>query len=185
MKNKSFEELTLEEILYLNDKNMYNQYMNELGNFSTNRISRKIISTMRGSPLADIYAEIFREEELCKSMDFFKGDLVRLYSSIKEQKSKQFITCDFSGAPIYPCTRYAAYRPILENISKNEVYVLKTTLKVECGYIYSLPSNIQELETLQKNINLGQDLSDGIDYSHLSQRVGGELALKKLKKKGR
>lgn len=185
MYKKSFEELTLEEILLLNDKQYYNRYMAELVSLSSNRISKSIVSTMQGESLSEIYDEILKQEALCRSFDLFYGDLVLLYGGIKERKSKSFITCDFSGAIIYPQSRYIAYRPILDNISKNEVYVLKRTIKVECGYEYDLPSNIQELETLQRNIYLEKDLNDGIDYSHLSQRVGGELVLKKLNRKGR
>ena len=185
MENKSFEELTLEEILFLNDKQKYNRYMNELGNLGNNRIAKSIISTMSGSSLSEIYSEIHKQEEFCRSIDFFCGDLVLLYGGRKEHKSKQILTCDFSGALIYPQNRYISYRPILENISKNELYVLNRTIKVECGYEHNLPSNIHELETLQRNIYLEQDLNDRINYSHLSQRVGGELVLKKLNKKGR
>lgn len=184
MKQKSFEELTLEEILFLNDEQMYTRYMNEIRGLGSNRISKSIISTMQGSSLGEIYNEILKQEELYRSIDFFCGDLVLLYRGIKEHKSKHILTCDFSGALIYPQSRYISYRPIIENISKNEVYVLKRTLKVECGYEYDLPSNIHELETLQRNIYLEQDLNDGINYSHLSQRVGKELILKKLNKKG-
>jgi len=144
-----------------------------------------VVSTMLGHSLSKIYEEIISQEELHRSYHFFYGDFVILYGGIKEQKSKNIITCDFSGAIIYPKSSYIKFRPILENITKNEVYVLKRTLKVESGYQDKLPNNIQELETLQRNIRLENDSNDGIDYSHLSQRTGKELVLKKLRKGAR
>jgi len=62
--------------------------MKELQNFSCNRISKMVVSTMLGHSLSKIYEEIISQEELHRSYHFFYGDFVILYGGIKEQKSK-------------------------------------------------------------------------------------------------
>lgn len=46
-----------------------------------------------------------------------------------------------------------------------------------------LPRNIQELETLERNMQLELDLNDGIDYSHFNRQMGSTLSLLPLKRK--
>lgn len=181
---KALEEKTLEEILLANDPKEKEIYFQQLSNLSKNRISRQIVEQYKGDSINDIWQKVYEQESLMTSSSFFSGDIVILYPNIREYHSKSYITCDFSGAIIKPGSLYINYRPLIENLTTNNIYVLKRTIKVESGYFYDLPTTIQELETLELNIQL-ETPGDrtGIDYSHLSQCVGGSLILQKLKRR--
>ena len=57
-------------------------------------------------------------------------------------------------------------------------------IKVETGYSYDLPRTIIELESLSNKLSIdGYDDNSGIHYSHLSQCMGGEITLQKLKRR--
>ncbi len=183
MSMEIFDNYNFEEITLKNNKDLYHKYLKEMCN---NRLAKKIVQEMYGQSLPSIYQKIIEEEANHRSLDFFPGDLVILYDGIKYSSAKKFITCYFSGAKISPKSKYIIYRPLLDNISKNESYVLKRTIKVESGYESALPQNIYELETLQRNINLQNNYeNDGIDYSHLTNQIGEDLIFQKLKRKGK
>ena len=181
---KYFEEKTLEEIIFDGNPEELKEYHKELNNLITNRFNKSIVENMKGYSIEYIWQTIFQKEQEITSKLFFPDDLVLLYPNIKEQRTKRIITCNFSGGLIYPGSIYINYRPFIENITTKEKYVLKKTLKVETGYANNLPTNISELEELQTNILLEKiDSYTGIDYSHLSQSVGGELVLQKLNRR--
>lgn len=180
---KLLEEKTLDEILLTNNKTEIEKYHQELNNLSTNRINKRIVENLYGEPLEYIWSKIFQEEEQIRSTQFFPDDLVLMYPNKKELHTKNFITCDFSGALIYPGNLYINYRPLIENITTKERYILKRTLKVEPAYESELPTTIKELELLQQNIWLETEDNSGINYSHLGQSIGGELVLQKLKRR--
>lgn len=89
------ENLTLESILSLNDKSLYNRYIEEIANLSTNRIAKQVVARMQGESLIKIYNEIISQEELNRSYDLFNGDLVLLHGGKTEQQARSYITCDF------------------------------------------------------------------------------------------
>ena len=180
---KLLEEKTLDEILLMNNKTEIEQYHQELKNLSTNRLNKRIVDNLYGESIEYIWSKIFQEEEQIRSILFFPDDLVLMYPNKKEMHTKNFITCDFSGALIYPGSLYINYRPFIENITNNERYVLKRTLKVEPAYESELPTTIKELELLQQNIWLEIEDSSGINYSHLGQSIGGDLILQKLQRR--
>lgn len=182
---KVLEEYTLSEIIALNDKKEYEKYYCELEELKKMPLSQNIIKRMQGSSLEKIMEEILRKEEEIKSYSLFPGNLVEFYPNKKELHTKKIITCDFSGAPIMPGSLYINYRPLIANITTNEVYVLSRTIKVECGYAHSLPSDIQEFEELERKMQLEQDFNDEIKYSHLNQVTGGSLKLQKLKRRNK
>ena len=62
--------------------------------------------------------------------------------------------------------------------------MLKRTIHVETGYIYNLPTTIDELEYLEQNMMLETPDSE-IDFNHLNNQMGGCLLLQKLKKERR
>ena len=79
---------------------------------------------------------------------------------------------------------YINYRPMIHNITSGETYVLQRTIKVEMGYGYDLPRSISELEALDNKLHIEDyDDNSGIHYSHLSQCLGGEILLQKLKRR--
>ena len=129
-------DFTLEEILSLNNKNLYETYHKELKNLKTNRIARQITERMYGKSINEIYEAILKEETINTSTDtdFFIGDIVLLHESIKEYHTKTGITCDFSGNMIKRGGLYLNYRPILENLTTKKVYVLKRSIRVEPAY---------------------------------------------------
>lgn len=126
-------DFTLEEILSLNNKNLYETYHKEL---KTNRIARQITERMYGKSINEIYEAILKEETINTSTDtdFFIGDIVLLHESIKEYHTKTGITCDFSANMIKRGGLYLNYRPILENLTTKKVYVLKRSIRVEPAY---------------------------------------------------
>ncbi len=129
-------DFTLEEILSLNNKNLYETYHKELKNLKTNRIARQITERMYGKSINEIYEAILKEETINTSTDtdFFIGDIVLLHESIKEYHTKTGITCDFSANMIKRGGLYLNYRPILENLTTKKVYVLKRSIRVEPAY---------------------------------------------------
>ena len=176
-------DFTLEEILSLNNKKLYEEYHKEIENLKTNRISKQITEIMYGESINKIYEAILKEEAINTSTDtdFFIGDIVLLHESIKEYHTKAGITCDFSGNMIKRGGLYLNYRPMLENLTTKKVYVLKRSVRVEPAYYDLLPTNITELEELNYKMKL--QLEDNyIDYSHLNQVMGGTLVLRRLNK---
>lgn len=175
--------LTIDEILTLNNQNFYETYLKELENLKTNRIAKQIIERMHGESINKICEAILKEETTNTSMDsdFFSGDIVLVHESIKEYHTKEGLTCDFSANIIKRGGLYLNYRPMLENLTTKKVYVLKRSIKVETAYFDLLPTNISELEELNYKMKL-QIEDNYIDYSHLNQVMGGELVLRRLNK---
>lgn len=179
---KKLEEYNLEEMLSLNDKKLYETYLKEVELLRKTPLGKEIIEKMHGYSLMDIYKRIEQEEEKIRSYLFFPNQLIKFYPSKKENHAKNPLTCDFSGSIIKKGSLYVNYRPLLINISTNEKYVLKKTIKVELGYSQDLPENIQELEELYENMRT-EEYNDGINYSHFNQRMGGQILLQKLQRK--
>lgn len=175
------ETMTVEEIKFSQTKKEVEEYYRVLDDLKTNRISKKVVESLMGQALSKIIDEIDYQESMFRSNIFFPGDLMVLYPSIKEIYSKRFHTCDFSGALIYPKSLYVNYRPLIENITTNETYVLKQTMKVEPAFTSKLPKTITELENLELNIQL-ETLDDEINFPHLNQSMGGQLVLQKLRR---
>lgn len=176
---KFLENLTLEEIKLLENQRLLDEYHQVLKSLKTNRITKEIVDDLMGKSLITILTKIEQEEENYRSHEFFPGDLAILYPNVCEMRSRNYKTCDFSGAVIHPHSLYISYRPLIENITKKEVYVLKKTLHVEVGYAYNLPENIMQLESLNYNIEQ-QNEDNEINFSHLHQVTGGSITLQKL-----
>lgn len=181
---KAFEEKTLDEIVSSNNQEELQRYYQKIETLKSNKLTKDIVESLFGDSLASIWQEIYEEEQQYTSLIMFPGDIVMFYPNIKEQRARTFITCDFSAGIIYPGSIYANYRPLIKNISTGENFVLKRTIKVEMGYQHKLPTSIQEFESLDNNLRIDnyQD-SSGIEYSHFSQRMGGELVLQKLRRR--
>ena len=176
------EQYTLEEIKISKNKKDIYQYNKELLSLETNRISKKIVKEMYGSSILEIISKIEEEEFRNKSFDYFPGDLVLLHLGLAEKRSKKFFTCDFSETIIRPNDLYINYRPLVENLTTRNVYVLKRSIKIEPGYIDYLPRNIQELEMMQTNIRIEKN-DNIVDFSTLNREIGGDLELQKLKRR--
>lgn len=114
---------------------------------------------------------------------YFPNSLIAFYPCILEYHSRKEITCDLSSNIISKGQLYINYRPLIENISSGNTYVLKRSIKCETSYIDELPTNIFELEALNDklmNYNCYQNGDIHLDHLHYSQ--GGELKLLRLKK---
>ena len=180
---ESIEQISIEELdqFCIDNQDLLQEYIKILDNLKTNRISKKIVEEMQGLPISEICRQIEEAEAEVTSNLLFRGDLVLVYPRIKEQRSRTYRTCDFSGGIITPGSFYISYNPLLENLSTDNHYILKRPLIVELGYLDRLPSNIGELEELeQRMINESEDKE--IDFSHLNRVLGEELGLKKLAK---
>lgn len=172
--------LTLEEIKSLKDERLIEEYNSNIKNLQSDLLSRKVVEANYGEPIEYIYEQIEYLRVLSTSNYYFPGDIILMYLGIREHKSKDRITCDFSGATINKGTSYVSYRPLLVNLNSNQSYVLKRTLKVESSYVDILPSNISELEDLTLKLKIDTYESE---YCHLSQRVGGEFTFQKLRRR--
>ena len=181
---KELEEMTLEELKEVGKEKDIEEYFNILMELQDNRLSKKVIENLKGEPIDKIYRELMKAEEEVRSHSLFPGSLVVVYPNIKEMRSKSFKICDFSGAVISPGSIYASYRPLFENMTTNERYILSRTIKVEIGYRNELPTNIHELEALEQNMFL-ETFNNGIDFNHFSIQMGGQITLQKLKKERR
>ena len=175
------EKYTLDEIISMNDTNLLNKYLKEIESLKYNRINRRVIEQNYGSSLIEIINSIQEEEEKIRSYELFPGDLVYFYPSIKESHARKQLTCDFSGSIIYPGSLYINYRPLLENITTGNCYVLKRTIRVEQGCAYNLPTTISEFEKFNLNMKIENDF-DGINFSKFNSEM---LDLQKLKNKKR
>ena len=181
---KELEEMTLEELKEVGKEKDIEEYFNILMELQDNRLSKKVIENLKGEPIDKIYRELMKAEEEVRSHSLFPGSLVVVYPNIKEMRSKSFKICDFSGAVISPWIIYASYRPLFDNMTTNERYILSRTIKVEIGYRNELPTNIHELEALEQNMFL-ETFNNGIDFNHFSIQMGGQITLQKLKKERR
>ena len=191
MEAKSFDERTLEELKEAKDPLLVEQYNAVIRMMGEDQLAREIIHDYYGDPLMEIYQRIekyrFNFTMNNTSENLFPGETVIVYPGIKNPVAKKTITCDFSGALIYPGSLYVSYRPMVKNIYNGNTYVLSRTLKVESGYEWDLPTNIAGLDSLNMKIQNAEnyDRQDGIDYTHLAQRLGGELVFQKLKRRKR
>lgn len=179
------EEMTLEEIKKLRKPRLITYYEKEIKKLSYNRLTRAIVEKNYGSSLEDIYYLIEEIETDYISDIYFPGETIIMYPNIKERRAKKQITCDFSAGIILPGSLYINYRPMLKNINNDLTYVLKRTMKVETGYEYNLPTNIQELESLAIKVRNNSNNEIGIDYSHLSESIGGDFIFQQLQNKRR
>lgn len=191
MEASAFEEQTLSELEQLNNPDLIKQYHTALAGMGDSSIERKVIDEYYGESIAGIYRRIEKEryEFMANNMSeiLFPGEAMIVYPGIKNPIAKQMITCDFSGARINPGSLYVTYRPLVKNINNGNAYVLTRTLHVETGYEWNLPTTIAGLDALNEKIRCAEyyDREDGIDYTHLSQCIGGELVFKKLKRRKR
>ena len=100
------------------------------------------------------------------SYNWFNGDIVLVYPSIKETKSKKHYD-SMHGAYISLNSLYINYHALLVNITNGNRYVLTKPLRFELGD--NLPMNISDLEELER--------TTGIDIS--IRRVDKALKLRK------
>ncbi len=180
---KSIEEMSIEEIIATNNSELLKLYKSELENLKTDKIFQRFLSDYNGCSLIEIYEAISQIELSLQSELFFPGERIIMYPRIKEQKARSLITCDFSGGIIPPGSLYSSFRPLLKNIDDNTAYVLTRTIKVENGYTYDLPRDLHSFEGLALKVAQNAEDYNGINYGHLSQRIGGEFTFQKLKRR--
>lgn len=175
------EALSLSEIKKY-DSTQIKDYYQELEKLKTNRISKRVVENLIGEPLLKIVEEVSKEEEQFRSYQYFPGDLILLYSNFQEKRSRNYTTCDFSGALIYPGSLYINYRPLIDNLTLNETFILKKTIKVESSFAHRIPTNILELEVLENKMLLESEDPE-IDFSHFNRQMRGDIRLQKLKRR--
>ena len=181
---KELDEMTLDEIIESDNQSQLAYYHKCIEEFKTNFFTQQIVDRLYGESLSTIYYQILEEEQQYTSSTLFPGDFIVFYPNIKERKAKKQITCDFSAGIIYPGSLYVNYRPLIKNLTTKESYVLQRTIKVEIGYQQELPIDIQSFEALEQRMQIdGYEDHSGIEYSHFSQAMGGQLLLKKLKRR--
>ena len=125
----------------------YNESLIEL---CTDRIARRIINNHHNKNIEKIYELIELEYIKSKSRFWFPGDIVLLYPSIKEMRSKNHYDTIY-GAHIGKNMLYINYHALLCNMTTKRKYVLRYSLRFET--IDCLPMYISELEELERATN--------------------------------
>lgn len=180
---KQFEDLSLQEISLLQNKQLISRYDNILDKYRTDKIASEVIQTLYGSPIIEILEAIEENKLEYKSHSIVPGSSIIVFPGIKEVRAQKEYTCDFSGAHISIGSLYVSYRPMLKNIQNGDAYILKRTMRLEPCYEYLLPTNIGELEEFNDKINNYQYNDDDIQYDHLYIQTGGGLQFKKLNRR--
>lgn len=118
--------------------------------------------------LGDVIEKINNELFLYISYDYFPNHNVILYPAIKELKSTKIITCNICGSRIYPNSYYLSYRPLFEDLTNNNKYVLQNTIKCELAYYDMLPQTIIEFEDFNRKLSDEYyDISTNLKSEHL------------------
>ena len=180
---KSFECMTLREIIHLKNKSLVQQYKEEISKLMMDKSTAELTQTLYGAPIIDIIEAIEEKQMENRSESFFPGADIIVYPGIKEAHAEKEYTCDFSGARISKGSLYVNYRPMLKNINNGNAYVLQRTIKIEPAYAYDLPTNISELEAFNNKIlNYEYYDNEDIQYDYLFSQTGG-LQFKKLSRR--
>lgn len=133
-------------------------------------------------------AEFYRRlEELINihtSYYLFPNDICFFYPKVEESVATKEFTCYLSGAIIKPGEQYYCYRPLLENISQNKVYTVKTNIIASIGYYDLFPSTLFEFEEWCQKLDQNYYRSDDkIDFYAFSSIAGtNALDLRLLEK---
>lgn len=142
------------------------KYDKMLSELNTDVIADSVIKNNYGKSIYEIYSKIEMERIKHTSCNWFNGDIVLVYPSIKETKSKrQYYS--INGASIKENSTYISYHALLVNITNGNRYVLKEPLRFELGD--NLPMNIFDLEELER--------TTGVDI--LPRRVDKTLKVRK------
>lgn len=163
-----------------------NEYKSQISELANNSFSKRIINNYISDGLSiNDLSEIIETETLANtSLSLFPNKIVLFYPHFKFPKASTYLACDICGSLIKPGTSYCSYRPLLEVISKREVYVLKKTIKCEMGYYNDLPKNLMEFEMWHNALqNQFTSVLDNIDSYQLSTQIGEGFTLQKLRKK--
>ena len=129
----------------------YDKLLREL---DTDIIANRVIRANYGKPIYDIYNMIQLKYIKHTSYNWFNGDIVLVYPSIKEVRSKKHYD-SMHGAYIGLNSLYINYHALLVNITNGNRYVLTKPLRFELGD--NLPMNISDLEELERTT--GVDIS--------------------------
>lgn len=181
---KQFEDLSLQEINLLHNKQLIKEYDDILNQYKSDKMANEVIQTLYGSPIVEIVEAIEENKLEYESHSIVPGSSILVFPGIKETRAQKEYTCDFSGARISIGSLYVNYRPMLKNIENGDAYILKRTMRLEPSYEYCLPTNIVELEEFNDKINNYQYYEDeDIQYDHLYIQTGGGLQFKKLNRR--
>lgn len=157
-------------------------YKRELLNLGNDRLTKRVLNDNLGKSIEEIITKL-EDVFLSKRSDYtFPDDIVLFYPAIKECRAASDIICDVTGAEIKKGNFYYSYRPLLENISNEHVYVLNRSIKTEISELDFLPTSIYEFDSLSEKIDNAYDIIDeDYDYYGISRRIGGSLRLRKIR----
>ena len=122
----------------------YNRMLREL---NTDAIASSVIKKNYGEPIDKIYDLIQMEYIKHTSCSWFSGDVVLLYPSIKEVRSKKYYETIHENY-IDINSLYINYHALLVNVTSGSKYVLEKPLRFELND--NLPKNIIDLEELER-----------------------------------
>ena len=179
---KTFETMTLKEILRLHNKSLFEKYIDTVKSLKSDKITKEVVEENYGESIIDIIEAVEQTKLEIKSNDLFPDQPITIFPGIKEVRAKEDYVCNFSGAKISKGSLYVNYRPMAKNIVNGDVYVLRRTIITELAYEYDLPTNIGELEVFNNKIQNYENYADEeIQYDRLYAQGG--LQFKKLSRR--
>ena len=122
----------------------YNRILEEL---ATDVIARVVIKNNYGKPINKIYELIQLEYTKHTSSTWFNGDIVLVYPSVVETKSKKYYET-IHGVYIGMNASYINYHALLINVTNGCKYVLERPLRFELHE--DVPKSITDLEKQEK-----------------------------------
>ena len=167
-------DLTLNQIKELNNEELINIYNKYLTTLITNRISKRIVETYYGKSINDIAEYIFKVEVEYTSELISNGNLMYYYSNKELSKSHIHHVCCVSGEVILPHTYFYKFKPILENISNNQILCAKKTIYLKEEFEDFIPETLKDFEKLQYLLSEfpTEKTYKNIPYSDIASRIG-------------
>lgn len=184
--DSDYSSLSLSKIYQISDRKervyALEFYKKELLSLGSDRLTKKIIRDNWGKSIEEIITKLEETFLDNRSVYTFPDNIVLFYPTVREQRATSNIICDVTGAEIRRGSFYCSYRPLLENVSNNHVYVLNRTLKSETAEVDFLPMSMYEFDALSEKIDNADAATDEeYDYYGISRRIGGRLALRRIR----
>lgn len=195
IKMDNFYKYSLKDIDKIEDKKLKLQILGEYNNFI--KTLPKQMNIASGLSIMDLLEELEIFEYENTSNLFWPTHHIIIFNHYKSYKSRKHRLCHLCSEIINPGQSYLVYRPLLADLDSKSTYVLQNNIiiKKNCGHY--MPSNIQELEIMQINIENSYNRSESdnlfpnnnplnvnkIIYSEMSNNLDGGFDFIKLKKK--
>ncbi len=186
---KEYYDYTLKEIMAIPNRALRVQlltlYKQDIINMADSRVARRVIRAHEGESIAsitDAMSQFIRDNT---SYYLFEGNIVMVYPKFSLAKAKEEKVCSLCTRLIHPGNRYVIYRPLIDNLTTNETFVLDRSLQVHDTCKDNLPISIAQFDAIQMGIidyHNFDEYEGMISYSELNDRFNGGFTFKRLNK---